>query len=139
MVKTAAEGRVMLEALEAGTAGVVLRTEDPLQVQGLCWQHQCYSTGADDLSECMDTCAVVLYMTPGCCCVTSCFSTHAKLGTLAENLAVHGCVTVVQTGLVKYRPGLRVPQLFLPERHCHTYASSCVTIHLQTVSVLLHV
>lgn len=32
MVKTAAEGRVMLEALEAGTAGVVLNTEDPLQV-----------------------------------------------------------------------------------------------------------
>ena len=35
MVKTAAEGRVMLEALEAGTAGVVLNTEDPLEVQNL--------------------------------------------------------------------------------------------------------
>lgn len=29
---SAAEGQVLLEALEAGTAGVVLRTEDPLQV-----------------------------------------------------------------------------------------------------------
>lgn len=35
MVKSAAEGRVMLEALEAGTAGVVLNTEDPLQVREL--------------------------------------------------------------------------------------------------------
>jgi hypothetical protein len=32
---TAADARVMLEALEAGTAGVVLRTEDPLEVRGL--------------------------------------------------------------------------------------------------------
>lgn len=63
MVKTAAEGRVMLEALEAGTAGVVLRTEDPLQVQGLPWQHQCLFK-AQGLMNClnafMDTCAVVL-------------------------------------------------------------------------------
>lgn len=32
MVNNAAEARVMLEALEAGTSGVVLKTEDPLQV-----------------------------------------------------------------------------------------------------------
>jgi hypothetical protein len=30
---TAADARVMLEALEAGTAGVLLRTEDPLEVR----------------------------------------------------------------------------------------------------------
>jgi 3-dehydroquinate synthase class II len=30
---SAADARVMLEALEAGTAGVLLRTEDPLQVR----------------------------------------------------------------------------------------------------------
>lgn len=29
---SASDARVMLEALEAGTAGVVLRTEDPLEV-----------------------------------------------------------------------------------------------------------
>lgn len=45
---SAADARVMLEALEAGTAGVLLRTEDPLQVHldnrrrpapALCRQH----------------------------------------------------------------------------------------------------
>lgn len=30
---SAADARVMLEALEAGTAGVLLRTEDPLQAR----------------------------------------------------------------------------------------------------------
>lgn len=33
---SAADARVMLEALEAGTAGVLLRTDDPLQVCDLC-------------------------------------------------------------------------------------------------------
>eukprot|EP00879_Flechtneria_rotunda_P030630 GHRR01033291.1.p1 GENE.GHRR01033291.1~~GHRR01033291.1.p1 ORF type:complete len:315 (+),score=113.06 GHRR01033291.1:588-1532(+) len=35
VAESAAEARVLLEALEAGTAGVVLRTEDPLQVKQL--------------------------------------------------------------------------------------------------------
>lgn len=30
---SASDARVMLEALEAGTAGVLLRTEDPLQAR----------------------------------------------------------------------------------------------------------
>jgi 3-dehydroquinate synthase class II len=34
---SAADARVMLEALEAGTAGVLLRTEDPLQASGHIW------------------------------------------------------------------------------------------------------
>lgn len=33
---SAADARVMMEALEAGTAGVVLRTEDPLEVSTRC-------------------------------------------------------------------------------------------------------
>jgi hypothetical protein len=46
---SAADARVMMEALEAGTAGVLLRTEDPLQVRTtsgcmlttcLCWLGQ---------------------------------------------------------------------------------------------------
>lgn len=32
MATSAADARVMLEALEAGTTGVVLKTQDPLQV-----------------------------------------------------------------------------------------------------------
>lgn len=32
LATSAADARVMLEALEAGTSGVVLKTEDPLQV-----------------------------------------------------------------------------------------------------------
>ncbi len=38
MATSASDARVMLEALETGTAGVVLKTDDPLQV----W-HQCLS------------------------------------------------------------------------------------------------
>lgn len=41
MAGSAADARVMLEALEAGTAGVVLRTEDPLQVCGDSCRRPC--------------------------------------------------------------------------------------------------
>ena len=40
VASSAADARVMLEALEAGTAGAVLRTNDPLQVH-TCKSVQC--------------------------------------------------------------------------------------------------
>jgi 3-dehydroquinate synthase class II len=39
VVSSAADARVMLEALERGTAGVLLRTQDPLQVRGCSHMH----------------------------------------------------------------------------------------------------
>lgn len=36
MAGTAADARVMLEALEAGTAGALLRTNDPQQARSAC-------------------------------------------------------------------------------------------------------
>jgi len=36
MAISASDARVMLEALEVGTAGVVLKTDDPLQVWQQC-------------------------------------------------------------------------------------------------------
>ena len=42
VARSAADARVMLEALETGTDGAVLRTEDPAQVRkGPCWGQPC--------------------------------------------------------------------------------------------------
>jgi 3-dehydroquinate synthase class II len=69
VVSSAADARVMLEALETGTAGVLLRTQDPLQ-----------ASGCSDV-ECMVRCywqqqllkhMLIVCVACGVCCICIC-------------------------------------------------------------------